>query len=110
MQQIGEQLILIPTKNNSKMWIGAGSRSSVCAYSVLLFAETIFATQQDYPGATVNTICTAGEISKSLLYHYYADKDALRTDCLGVAYVSARLMRGYLYWTGFFTKIIKALH
>ena len=28
-------------------------------------------------GASVNTICAAGKISKGLLYHYYADKDTL---------------------------------
>ena len=37
---------------------------------------------QGYQGASVNTICTAGKISKGLLYHYYADKDALYLACV----------------------------
>ncbi len=44
------------------------------------FAE--FAAQ-GYLGASVNTICAAGKISKGLLYHYYADKDALYLACVG---------------------------
>ena len=30
----------------------------------------------------MNTICAAGSISKGLLYHYYADKDALYLACV----------------------------
>lgn len=37
--------------------------------------------KQGYLGASVNTICTQGKISKGLLYHYYADKDALYLAC-----------------------------
>lgn len=33
-------------------------------------------------GASVNTICAAGKISKGLLYHYYADKDTLYLACV----------------------------
>lgn len=46
--------------------------------------ETAFAefAQQGYLGASVNTICAAGKISKGLLYHYYADKDALYLACV----------------------------
>lgn len=38
--------------------------------------------QQGYLGASVNTICARGHISKGLLYHYYADKDALYMACV----------------------------
>ena len=31
----------------------------------------------------MNAICAAGSISKGLLYHYYADKDALYLACVG---------------------------
>ena len=43
------------------------------------FLEYAFAefARQGYLGASVNTICAAGKISKGLLYHYYADKDTL---------------------------------
>lgn len=47
------------------------SREHILEYAFAEFAE------QGYLGASVNTICTAGSISKGLLYHYYADKDAL---------------------------------
>lgn len=38
--------------------------------------------QRGYFGASVNTICAAGKISKGLLYHYYADKDTLYLACV----------------------------
>ena len=37
---------------------------------------------QGYRGASVNTVCAAGHISKGLLYHYYKDKDALYLACV----------------------------
>ena len=48
---------------------------------ILEFAFAEFAAQ-GYLGASVNTICGAGNISKGLLYHYYTDKDALHLDCV----------------------------
>ena len=42
--------------------------------------------EQGYQGASVNTICAAGRISKGLLYHYYADKDTLYLACVEKCY------------------------
>lgn len=47
---------------------------------ILEFAFAEFASQ-GYRGASVNHLCAAGGISKGLLYHYYADKDALYLAC-----------------------------
>lgn len=50
-----------------------------------------------YLGASINTICTDGQISKGLLYHYYTDKDALYLACVSqcfqelTAYLSSHL-------------------
>ena len=52
------------------------SREHILEYAFAEFAE------QGYLGASVNTICAAGKISKGLLYHYYADKDALYLACV----------------------------
>lgn len=52
------------------------SREHILAYAFAEFAE------QGYLGASVNTICAAGKIAKGLLYHYYADKDALYLSCV----------------------------
>lgn len=52
------------------------SRERILEYAFAEFAG------QGYLGASVNTICTAGKISKGLLYHYYADKDALYLACV----------------------------
>lgn len=52
------------------------SRAHILKYAFAEFA------QQGYLGASVNTICTAGKISKGLLYHYYTDKDALYLSCV----------------------------
>lgn len=52
------------------------SRAHILEYAFAEFAE------QGYLGASVNTICAAGKISKGLLYHYYADKDALYLACV----------------------------
>lgn len=52
------------------------SREHILAYAFAEFAA------QGYLGASVNAICTAGSISKGLLYHYYADKDALYLACV----------------------------
>lgn len=49
--------------------------------AILTCAFTEFG-QRGYSGASVNTICAQGHISKGLLYHYYADKDALYLACL----------------------------
>ena len=52
------------------------SREHILEYAFAEFAG------QGYLGASVNTICAAGKISKGLLYHYYADKDALYLACV----------------------------
>lgn len=52
------------------------SRERILEYAFAEFAS------QGYLGASVNTICAAGKISKGLLYHYYADKDALYLACV----------------------------
>lgn len=52
------------------------SREHILEYAFAEFAS------QGYLGASVNTICAAGKISKGLLYHYYADKDALYLVCV----------------------------
>lgn len=52
------------------------SRENILNYAFREFAG------QGYLGASVNTICSAGKISKGLLYHYYADKDALYLACV----------------------------
>ncbi len=52
------------------------SRAHILEYAFAEFAD------QGYLGASVNAICAAGKISKGLLYHYYADKDALYLACV----------------------------
>lgn len=52
------------------------SRTHILEYAFAEFAE------HGYLGASVNTICASGKISKGLLYHYYADKDALYLACV----------------------------
>lgn len=52
------------------------SREHILQYAFAEFAS------QGYLGASVNTICAAGKISKGLLYHYYADKDTLYLACV----------------------------
>ena len=52
------------------------SRAHILEHAFAEFAE------QGYLGASVNAICAAGKISKGLLYHYYADKDALYLACV----------------------------
>ncbi|MEG1640274.1 MAG: TetR/AcrR family transcriptional regulator [Ruthenibacterium sp.] len=37
---------------------------------------------QGYGLSSINTICTAGDISKGILYHYFKDKDALYLACV----------------------------
>lgn len=51
------------------------SREHILSCAFAEFAE------KGYLGASVNTICSAGKISKGLLYHYYSDKDALYLAC-----------------------------
>ncbi len=38
--------------------------------------------KQGYGLSSVNTICTAGDISKGILYHYFKDKDELYLVCI----------------------------
>lgn len=52
------------------------SRQHILSCAFAEFAE------QGYLGASINTICSAGKISKGLLYHYYTDKDALYLACV----------------------------
>ena len=56
------------------------SREHILEYAFGEFGE------QGYQGASVNAICAAGNISKGLLYHYYADKDALYLACVEKCY------------------------
>lgn len=56
------------------------SRAHIIQHAFAEFAD------RGYLGASVNTICTAGNISKGLLYHYYADKDALYLACVEKCY------------------------
>lgn len=48
---------------------------------ILTFAFTEFA-EYGYAGSGINQICTKGNISKGLLYHYYPNKDALYIACV----------------------------
>ena len=52
------------------------SRAHILEHAFAEFAA------QGYLGASVNAICASGSISKGLLYHYYADKDALYLACV----------------------------
>lgn len=52
------------------------SRERILEYAFGEFAS------QGYRGASVNHLCADGGISKGLLYHYYADKDALYLACV----------------------------
>ena len=52
------------------------SREHILSHAFAEFAA------QGYQGASINAICSAGQISKGLLYHYYADKDALYLVCV----------------------------
>ncbi|MGM9588788.1 MAG: TetR/AcrR family transcriptional regulator [Faecousia sp.] len=52
------------------------SRAHILQHAFAEFAE------RGYLGASVNTICAAGKISKGLLYHYYTDKDTLYLACV----------------------------
>ncbi|MEG0766600.1 MAG: TetR/AcrR family transcriptional regulator [Clostridia bacterium] len=38
--------------------------------------------EQGYGRSSINTLCTAGDISKGILYHYFKDKDALYLACV----------------------------
>ncbi|MEG2596221.1 MAG: TetR/AcrR family transcriptional regulator [Ruthenibacterium sp.] len=38
--------------------------------------------EQGYGRSSINTICTAGDISKGILYHYFKDKDELYLACV----------------------------
>ncbi|MDD6188401.1 MAG: TetR/AcrR family transcriptional regulator [Clostridiales bacterium] len=70
------------------------SREHILSFAFAEFAE------QGYMGASINTICSAGKISKGLLYHYYTDKDALYLACVQrcvtelTEYLSAHLDAG----------------
>lgn len=56
------------------------SREHILSCAFAEFAE------QGYAGASVNTICSSGKISKGLLYHYYTDKDTLYLACVEQCY------------------------
>ena len=56
------------------------SRERILEYAFGEFAE------KGYLGASVNSICAAGNISKGLLYHYYADKDTLYLRCVELCF------------------------
>lgn len=56
------------------------SRERILKYAFGEFAE------KGYLGASVNSICAAGNISKGLLYHYYADKDTLYLRCVELCF------------------------
>ncbi|MEG2245295.1 MAG: TetR/AcrR family transcriptional regulator, partial [Erysipelotrichaceae bacterium] len=38
--------------------------------------------EQGYGLSSINNICTAGDISKGILYHYFKDKDELYLTCI----------------------------
>lgn len=42
--------------------------------------------RQGYGLSSINTICTAGDISKGILYHYFKDKDDLYLVCVKEVY------------------------
>lgn len=48
---------------------------------ILMHAFSEFA-EHGYSGSSLNQICARGDISKGLLYHYYANKDALYLSCV----------------------------
>lgn len=39
-----------------------------------------------YSGSSLNQICSGGNISKGLLYHYYANKDELYLSCIALLF------------------------
>ena len=67
------------------------SRELILGYAFDEFAEN------GYAGSSLNQICARGSISKGLLYHYYANKDALYLACVGrlfqdmTAFLQARI-------------------
>ena len=67
------------------------SREHILSFAFAEFAE------HGYSEASINSICSAGKISKGLLYHYYADKNALYLACVEkcfrelTAYLSSHL-------------------
>ena len=40
-------------------------------------------SSQGYGGSSINTICAAQNLSKGIVYHYFATKDALYLACMG---------------------------
>jgi AcrR family transcriptional regulator len=56
--------------------------------------------EKSYAEASLNTICSAGDISKGIIYHYFKDKDELYLVCLKecfdelTAYLSERAITG----------------
>ena len=52
------------------------SRAFILKHAFAEFAE------RGYSGSSLNQICARGNISKGLLYHYYASKDALYIACV----------------------------
>lgn len=63
------------------------SRECILAHAFAEFAAN------GYLGSSLNQICARGNISKGLLYHYYADKDALYLACVEKLF---RDMTGFL--------------
>lgn len=68
-----------PERGGQPMKQEEKSRKSRAHILTCAFAE--FAAH-GYLGASVNAICAAGGISKGLLYHHYADRDALYLSCV----------------------------
>lgn len=42
--------------------------------------------EYDYESASINRICTAGDISKGSIYHYFSDKEELYLECLKICF------------------------
>ena len=67
------------------------SRSMIRMHAFTEFAE------HGYAGSGINQICTRGNISKGLLYHYYENKDALYLDCISLLFQEmTNFLRGQL--------------
>lgn len=68
---------------------------------ILSCAFAAFASS-GYENTSVNAICSTGKISKGMLYHYFADKDALYLACVDrcfselSAYISSHLDKEHI--------------
>lgn len=56
-------------------------KNAISMQKILDSARTEFA-ERGYGQSSVNTICSNGELSKGILYHYFKDKDALYLACM----------------------------